>query len=143
MLPYVQRMRVHPWDECVTYNWLAAKLSHFLQGSRFSLLLSGSEYRATGAQDQLPTSQDTSVSLNNLGKMRLFWLSQLELSKLASLGILADRQNSQHIKFSCQQTHCLPLSKGYRELQSRLQGGTVEDIIFFVLLLGCLCVGEG
>ena len=56
MLPYVQRMRVHPWDECVTYNWLAAKLSHFLQGSRFSLLLSGSEYRATGAQDQLPTS---------------------------------------------------------------------------------------
>lgn len=60
MLPYVQRMRVHPWDECVTYNWLAAKLSHFLQGSRFSLLLSGSEYRATGAQDQLPTSQDTS-----------------------------------------------------------------------------------
>ena len=96
-----------------------------------------------GVEGACPTSQDTSVSLNNLGKMRLFWLSQLELSKLASLGILADRQNSQHIKFSCQQTHCLPLSKGYRELQSRLQGGTVEDIIFFVLLLGCLCVGEG
>ena len=56
MLPYVQRMRVHPWDECVTYKCLAAKLSHFLQGSRFSLLLSGSECRATGAQDQLPTS---------------------------------------------------------------------------------------
>ena len=83
------------------------------------------------------------VFLNNLGKMRLSWLSQLGPSKLASLGILADRQNSQHIIFSCQQTHCLPLSKGYRELQSRPQGGTVEDIIFFVLLLGCLCVGEG
>lgn len=60
MLPYIQRMRVHPWDECITYNWPAATLSRFLQGSRFSLPLSGSECRATGAQDQLPTSQDTS-----------------------------------------------------------------------------------
>lgn len=34
------------------------------------------------------------VSLNNLGKMRLFQLPWLGLSKLASLGTSADRQNS-------------------------------------------------
>ena len=85
------------------------------------------------------------VSLNNLGKMRLFWLPQLGLSKPASPGTPAVKTKlTQHINFSCQQTHCLPLFKGHREPRSRLQGGTVEeDMILGVLLLGCPCAGGG
>lgn len=85
------------------------------------------------------------VSLNNLGKMRLFWLPQLGLSKPASLRTPAVRQNSHNIYIFLVNKHTVFLSsRANREPQSRLQGGTVEeDIILGVLLLGCPCAGGG